>query len=155
MSFLLKITAGKDAGSEFTLHSGKNMVGRSRSSDVRVFNEDVSGKHFSIEIADGVATLQNISGYGTRVDGVLVHQTIELRSGQVIEAGKSLKFIFEAPETAVESDVDNNGVELTEATKFIGDIQPDNTGVETDSSEQTSVTKFSDEIEQTSITKFA
>ena len=155
MSFLLKITAGKDAGSEFTLHSGKNMIGRSRSSDVRVFNEDVSGKHFSIEIADGVATLQNISGYGTRVDGVLVHQTIELRSGQVIEAGKSLKFIFEAPETAVESDVDNNGVELTEATKFIGDIQPDNTGVETDSSEQTSVTKFSDEIEQTSITKFA
>ena len=46
-------------------------------------------------------------------------------------------------------------MELTEATKFIGDIQPDNTGAELDSSEQTSVTKFSDEIEQTSITKFA
>ena len=66
MSFLLKITAGKDAGSEFTLHSGKNMVGRSRSSDVRVFNEDVSGKHFSIEIENGVATLQNISSLRAR-----------------------------------------------------------------------------------------
>ena len=155
MSFLLKITAGKDAGSEFTLHSGKNMIGRSRSADVRVFNEDVSGKHFSIEIADGVATLQNISGYGTRVDGVLVHQTIELRSGQVIEAGKSLKFIFEAPEAAAEAETDNNEAELTGATKFIGDVQLDNTGAETDSSEQTSVTKLADELEQTSITKFA
>lgn len=155
MSFLLKITAGKDAGSEFTLHSGKNMVGRSRSSDVRVFNEDVSGKHFSIEIENGVATLQNISGYGTRVDGVLVHQTIELRSGQVIEAGKSLKFIFEAPETSIPQEIDNNDQELTQATKFIGDIQADNTAVEPDSSEQTSVTKFADDIEQTSVTKFA
>ena len=155
MSFLLKITAGKDAGSEFTLHSGKNMVGRSRSSDVRVFNEDVSGKHFSIEIENGVATLQNISGYGTRVDGVLVHQTIELRSGQVIEAGKSLKFIFEAPETSIPQEIDNNDQELTQATKFIGDIQADNTAVEPDSSEKTSVTKFADDIEQTSVTKFA
>ena len=164
MSFLLKITAGKDAGSEFTLHSGKNMVGRSRSSDVRVFNEDVSGKHFSIEIENGVATLQNISGYGTRVDGVLVHQTIELRSGQVIEAGKSLKFIFEAPETSIPQEIDNNDQELTQATKFIGDIQADNTAVEPDSSEQTSVTKFAadvqnesaeETIEQTSVTKFA
>jgi len=155
MSFLLKITAGKDAGNEFTLHSGKNMVGRSRSSDVRVFNEDVSGKHFSIEIENGVATLQNISGYGTRVDGVLVHQTIELRSGQVIEAGKSLKFIFEAPETSIPQEIDNNNQELTQATKFIGDIQADNTAVEPDSSEQTSVTKFADDIEQTSVTKFA
>ena len=155
MSFLLKITAGKDAGSEFTLHSGKNMVGRSRSSDVRVFNEDVSGKHFSIEIENGVATLQNISGYGTRVDGVLVHQTIELRSGQVIEAGKSLKFIFEAPETSIPQEIDNNDQELTQATKFIGDIQADNTAVEPESSEQTSVTKFADDIEQTSVTKFA
>ena len=155
MSFLLKITAGKDAGSEFTLHSGKNMVGRSRSSDVRVFNEDVSGKHFSIEIENGVAILQNISGYGTRVDGVLVHQTIELRSGQVIEAGKSLKFIFEAPETSIPQEIDNNDQELTQATKFIGDIQTDNTAVEPDSSEQTSVTKFADDIEQTSVTKFA
>ena len=165
MSFLLKITAGKDAGSEFTLHSGKNMVGRSRSSDVRVFNEDVSGKHFSIEISDGVATLQNISGYGTRVDGVLVHQTIELRSGQVIEAGKSLKFIFEAPETNIPQETNNNDDhELTQATKFIGDVQADNTAVESDSSEQTSVTKFAadvqnetseENIEQTSVTKFA
>ena len=155
MSFLLKITAGKDAGSEFTLHSGKNMVGRSRSSDVRVFNEDVSGKHFSIEIENGVATLQNISGYGTRVDGVLVHQTIELRSGQVIEAGKSLKFIFEAPETSIPQEIDNNDQELTQATKFIGDIQADNTAIEPESSEQTSVTKFADDIEQTSVTKFA
>ena len=168
MSFLLKITAGKDAGSEFVLHAGKNMVGRSRSSDVRVFNEDVSGKHFSIEIENGVATLQNISGYGTRVDGVLVHQTIELRSGQVIEAGKSLKFIFEAPEAAAPQENDSNEPEeLTQATKFIGDVQADNTAAGADPSEETSVTKFaadiaevkdaveSDPSEETSVTKFA
>ena len=167
MSFLLKITAGKNAGNEFTLHSGKNMVGRSRSSDVRVFNEDVSGKHFSIDIEEGVATLKNISGYGTRVDGVLVHQSTELRSGQVIEAGKSLKFIFETPETSIPQETDNNNQELTQATKFIGDIQADNTTAESDSSEETSVTKFATDInevkeeteeeivEQTSVTKFA
>lgn len=152
MNFLLKITAGNNAGSEFTLHPGKNMVGRSRSSDVRVFNEDVSGKHFSIEIADGIATLQNISSYGTRVDGVLVHQNIEIRSGQVIEAGKSLKFIFEAAEVDVPQE-SNNELELTAATKFIGDIQPEN--AEPDSSEQTSVTSFAGDLDQTSVTKFA
>ena len=160
MSFLLKTTAGKDAGSEFTLHDGKNMVGRSRSADVRVFNEDVSGKHFSIEITDGVASLQNISGYGTRVDGVLVHQTMELQSGQVIEAGKTLKFIF------VEEAEQNAGgfeAELTEATKFIGDVQGETSGAVTEPSDKTSVTKFvsdvpeeapRDSMEETSVTKF-
>ena len=155
MSFLLKITAGKNAGSEYTLHEGKNMIGRSRSSDVRVFNEDVSGKHFSIEISGGTATLQNISGYGTRVDGILVHQTMELCSGQVIEAGKSLKFIFEAPDGDDVQQVDNSDSELTQATKFIGDVPSDLQGLEQDSSEQTSVTKFADDVEQTSVTKFA
>ncbi len=177
MSFLLKITAGKDVGSEFVLHDGKNMVGRSRASDVRVFNEDVSGKHFSIEIANGIAVLQNISGYGTRVDGVLVHQSVELQSGQVIEAGKSLKFIFEAPTGNALTPDGENDSELTVATKFIGDVQSDEamgqdseeqTSVtrfaadisdaenETqDVSEQTSVTRFADETEQTSVTRFA
>ena len=177
MSFLLKITAGKDVGSEFVLHDGKNMVGRSRSSDVRVFNEDVSGKHFSIEIANGIAVLQNISGYGTRVDGVLVHQSVELQSGQVIEAGKSLKFIFEAPTGNALTPDGENDSELTVATKFIGDVQSDeamgqDSGEQTsvtrfaadisdaenetqDVSEQTSVTRFADETEQTSVTRFA
>ena len=160
MSFLLKTTAGKDAGSEFTLHDGKNMVGRSRSADVRVFNEDVSGKHFSIDIKDGVATLQNISGYGTRVDGVLVHQTMELQSGQVIEAGKTLKFIFveDGEQTAPGFEP-----ELTEATKFVGDVQGETSGAATETSENTSVTKFvsdtpeeapRDAMEETSVTKF-
>ena len=86
MRFLLKITTGKGAGSEYTLQAGKNLIGRSRSADVRVFNEDVSGKHFSINVSGDVAMLENISGYGTRVDGVLVQESVELRSGQVIFA---------------------------------------------------------------------
>ena len=154
MSFLLKITAGKNVGSEFLLHDGKNLVGRSRSADVRVFNEDVSGKHFSIDISNGAAVLQNISGYGTRVDGVLVHQSVELQSGQVIEAGKSLKFIFEAPEeNTLTPDVEKDS-ELTVATKFIGDVSVDETP-EPASEEQTSVTRFADETEQTAVTRFA
>ena len=153
MSFLLKITAGKSAGSEFTLHDGKNMVGRSRSSDVRVFNEDVSGKHFVIEVANGVAILQNISGYGTRVDGVLIHQELELRSGQVIEAGKTLKFLFEATEAGEKTLLENNDADVTGVTKFIGDVE--NADNIRDSVELTSVTSFNDTVEQTSVTKFA
>ena len=155
MSFLLKITAGKNAGSEYFLHDGKNMIGRSRSSDIRVYNEDVSGKHFSVDVADGVATLQNISGYGTRVDGVLVHKSVELHSGQVIEAGKSLKFIFEATDTEAEQEIDKNEPELTQATKFVGDVQTEQADNEPDVSEKTSVTRFADETEQTSVTGFA
>lgn len=166
MSFLLKITAGKDAGNEFTLHDGKNMIGRSRSSDVRVFNEDVSGKHFSIDVENGIATLQNISGYGTRVDGILVHQSLELRSGQVIEAGKTLKFLFEVTGAENANTADNNDGELTEATRYVGDLTDTAPGAGTDFSEETQATRFADdaaqenmnsitgEIELTSITKF-
>lgn len=155
MSFLLKITAGKNAGNEYFLHDGKNIIGRSRSSDIRVYNEDVSGKHFSVEIADGGVTLENISSYGTRVDGVLVHKTIELHSGQVIEAGKFLKFIFEATETESAQENDKNDPELTQATKFVGDVQAELADHELDPSERTSVTRFADDSEQTSVTKFA
>ena len=151
MSFLLKITAGKNTGSEFTLRDGKNLVGRSRSSDIRVFNEDVSGKHFSIDINGETATLNNISGYGTRVDGVLVHQSIELASGQVIEAGNTLKFIFEATGSEEASEAENNTLELTGVTKFVGDAESSEESA--DSSEMTSVTRFSDE--QTAATKFS
>ena len=151
MSFLLKITAGKNTGSEFTLRDGKNLVGRSRSSDIRVFNEDVSGKHFSIDITGETATLNNISGYGTRVDGVLVHQAIELASGQVIEAGKTLKFIFEATGSEEAAEAENNTLELTGVTKFVGDAESSEDN--SDSSEMTSVTRFADE--ETAATKFA
>lgn len=132
MSFILKITAGKDVGSEFTLHEGRNMVGRSRSSDVRVFNEDVSGKHFSIEIAEGRAVLQNLSGYGTRVDGILVRETQKLCSGQVIEAGKSLKLLFEM--TGQDSLQNSSGMEteLTDISGFTCDTQENTAGAVTE-----------------------
>ena len=160
MSFLLKITAGKNTGSEYTLQEGKNLIGRSRSASVRVFNEDVSGKHFSIEVADGVATLGNLSSYGTRVDGILVHESVELHSGQVIEAGKSLKFLFEVTDE-VETDKAPEEGEFTAATRFIGDVQ--NESVVSDNSEATAATKFFNETqsasedlsEVTSVTKFA
>lgn len=123
MSFILKITAGKDAGSEFVLREGKNMIGRSRASDVRVFNEDVSGKHFSIDITNGIAVLQNLSGYGTRVEGKVIRETQTLSSGQIIEAGKSLKFLFEA--VGEDSPEKSGGAvtqvtELSETVKFTG-----------------------------------
>lgn len=169
MRFLLKITTGKGAGSEYTLQAGKNLIGRSRSADVRVFNEDVSGKHFSINVSGDVAMLENISGYGTRVDGVLVQESVELRSGQVIEAGKSLKFIFESADAEINDAAGNDEPEVTAATRFIGEVQTELSTAGEDSSEETSVTRFADEgnstvaaaadmpdeSEATSVTKFA
>ncbi|MEG1980111.1 MAG: FHA domain-containing protein, partial [Victivallaceae bacterium] len=60
MSFLLKITSEKNHGEEFLLNVGENLVGRSRSANIRVFNEDVSGKHFVVEILQNSVILHNL-----------------------------------------------------------------------------------------------
>ena len=170
MSFFLKITAGKNAGNEFLLQPGRNLVGRSRSADIRVFNEDVSGKHFYIEVSENGAVLQNLSSYGTKIDGVLVHKESPLSSGQVIEAGTILKFLFEETNDNDQAQIQN--IDTTQVTKLIGESQKDDSddqnlsavtavtkfASEAEEGEMTSVTKFASEIEEgemTSVTKFA
>ena len=170
MSYLLKIVAGREVGREFPLEAGENLVGRSRSARIRVFHEDVSGKHFIIEVLEDQVRLRNLSSYGTRLDGILVRDAVEIHSGQTIEAGKSLKLILEqaaeqeSPETSEVSDE-------TSVTRFLSDL-PEHPLPEPDpveSEDLTGITRFSTDLsafsaeednsdseeDRTSVTKFA
>ena len=168
MSYLLKMIAGREIGREFPLEAGEYLVGRSRSARIRVFEEDVSGKHFIIEIRENQVRLRNISSYGTRVDGVLVHDTAEIRPGQTIEAGKSLKLVLE-PGADQELPESRDVSEETSVTRFLSDLpeqQPEAVAVELE--DLTGVTRFSTDIsslsmpdddsdageDKTSVTKF-
>ena len=138
MGYILKITGGRDTGEEFILISGENLVGRSHLSHVRVYNEDVSGKHFILDISGKGVTLRNLSRNGTFLDGVLLHGTAEIQPGQKIKAGNTLVFtLLERPDAGNASP----GVESEETsiTKFVSDVgRPD--GEEDEFA--TSVTKF-------------
>ena len=165
MSFLIKSMAGKDAGKEYLLQTGENLVGRSRSAQIRVFNEDVSGRHFVLEVSRDGVILKNLSSYGTKLDGVLVHKTTEIVSGQCIEAGKNTKFIFEEYKEDAEGAAEDESLgEHTGVTRFAADIGTVHGESASAAEEATSVTRFAsgEEVadegvaeDATSVTRFA
>jgi len=163
MSFCLRILEGKNQGEEYPLTDGENLIGRSRSSHIRVYNEDVSGKHFILEIRPQGAVLHNISAYGTQIDGEEVLKDADIHPGQVISAGKTLKLLFAEFHDGEEPQDAN---EATCVTKFVSDVSA--VKDECPEDEATSVTRFvqdtangaeekeaGDDSEMTSVTKFA
>ncbi len=151
MSFLLKVISNREAGIEYPLQQGDNLVGRSRSADIRVQNEDVSGKHFIIKVTGNSAELVNLSHYGTGLDGFTIQDKSEILPGQTIEAGKSLQFVFTQ---LVESEPEEQEVsDETGVTRFAADIdrQPSEEIYENDTpeaGEETGVTRFAADIDR-------
>jgi pSer/pThr/pTyr-binding forkhead associated (FHA) protein len=82
------IEKGEPSGTVYVLKPGESTFGRSRSSTFHLGSSDVSGLHARIRVEGGAARLENLSKFGTRVDGVPVEGAVTLVAGQRIEIGK-------------------------------------------------------------------
>jgi hypothetical protein len=85
---------GEPAGAVFELKPGENTLGRSRAATFQLASPDVSGQHARILVKDGVARLENLSQFGTRLDDAPVTGLVALASGQRLAIGKSTVLRF-------------------------------------------------------------
>ena len=104
--FKLIFLSGESAGKEHLLKSGTNVVGRSRSTDVKLASMDVSGRHATITVEGGKAFVENMSQYGTFVDGSVVFGRVELSAGQMLKMGKGTEMRIEVSEESASSAAD-------------------------------------------------
>ena len=89
---------GEPAGAVFVLKTGENTLGRSHSAMLQLTSPDVSGLHARIQVKDGVARLENLSQFGTRLDDVPVSGLVALTSGQRLAIGKATVLLFQKSE---------------------------------------------------------
>ncbi len=88
MMWCLKVEKGEPAGQVYELRDGEYTLGRSRSATCRLGATDVSGLHARLRVAQGVVTLENLSQFGTGVDGVMATAPVCLTAGQRLTLGK-------------------------------------------------------------------
>ncbi len=102
-TFKLQVESGEQAGVEFALRDGDNIVGRSRSVEVQLTSADVSSRHARITIKDGFASVVNLSQYGTAINGQKISggEPVRLEPGQLLRVGKNdLRFLPSVPTPA-------------------------------------------------------
>jgi len=94
----LTVEKGEPAGAVFVLKAGENTLGRSRGAQLQLASPDVSGLHARIQVKEGVARLENLSQFGTRLDDAPVTGLVTLASGQRLAIGKVTVLLFEKSE---------------------------------------------------------
>lgn len=103
--FRLIVEKGEPAGAVYELKPGEATLGRSRAATFRLASSDVSGHHARIRVEGGAARLENMSQFGTRLNGQPVSAPVELAAGQKIEIGKATVLRVEgAPDAAPAAD---------------------------------------------------
>ncbi len=83
------VVAGPDAGQEFKLSPGTNIVGRIRSSEVRLTDPLVSRQHARLNVSDHVEVIDLGSANGVELNGSLVSREVarpadEIRVGDTV-----------------------------------------------------------------------
>ena len=95
----ITFTGGDRLGDEVSIgFGGSVLVGRSHVADVRIMESDVSGKHLKIfQDGDGFAA-QNLSRFGSTVDGVVLSAdaSAPIHEGSVVEIGARVRFRIDA-----------------------------------------------------------
>ena len=106
----------KDLSSDYIyrLSEGKNLIGRSRSAQMRLLYPDVSGKQCVVILQNGIVMLQNISRFGTRINGQNVSGISEIQDGDKIQIGNHCELILEACQDEPASDVDDTRTQIPE-----------------------------------------
>ena len=94
----LRISGSIGLEAPSALKEGKTVVGR-EDSDILVADEALSAQHFEVDNREGRFSIRDLSSTnGTRVNGELLNRTVELKSGDRIEAGHTT-FVFRTLET--------------------------------------------------------
>ena len=137
MANRLKVTIenGEDRGKEFDLELFTSLlVGRSRSSAIRIHDADVSGKHFEFVRSSSGCCVKDLSRNGLKVDGRVAGEgeIVPVKAGALIEIGSETRLrvveipeVVEAGEPSAESGT-SSGVDesLTSADFFTADVRP-------------------------------
>lgn len=92
--FTLTVEKGAPAGMRFALAEGENIIGRSHSARVRLAANDISGQHARLTITGAKATVENLSRFGTKLDGAAVNDVVPLISGQRLTLGAETTLLF-------------------------------------------------------------
>lgn len=88
---------------DYVLEQGENIIGRSRKSTVRVDAPDISRAHLKITVSDGGAVAENMSKFGSKLNGVPIEEPAELAHGARLTVGDMTTLIFQDSEIAGES----------------------------------------------------
>ena len=133
MHFTLRITGDQLGERTADLNPGEYLVGRSRSADIRVYAQDVSGKQFLLKVSETEVRITNLSSHGTLVDKKPMKGEVVLTPGACIIAGHGMFFYLEAmPEIAGVAVPEETEVgDETSATRFAGMGDPAEVGDET------------------------
>jgi hypothetical protein len=96
-TFKLQVETGEQAGAEFVLREGDNVLGRSRSVEIQLTAADVSSRHARITVTDGAASVVNLSQYGTSVGEQKISgsEPMPLEPGQLVRVGKNTLRLLE------------------------------------------------------------
>lgn len=93
--FTLTVETEGQAPKTHVLKDGENVIGRSRSADVVVESPEISRAHTKITVADGEAMAENLSQFGTMLDGEAIAEPVTLKNGQRLAIGKHSTMLFE------------------------------------------------------------
>ena len=95
MNYYIRVISKNDPPQKYQLEQGENLVGRSRSADIRIKEPDVSGKHFIVRLNGDEISVENLSAKGIYLDEQMLYENSPVRVGQHIFAGDALECIIE------------------------------------------------------------
>jgi len=91
----LRVETGEPKGEVFELGEGENVLGRSRSVDIKLETPEVSRKHACITVVDGQATVESLSQYGAWLDDEPIEEPRVIRAGQRLKLRENMVLVVE------------------------------------------------------------
>jgi hypothetical protein len=93
----LRVTGGPEMGHIFHLKL-QTSLGRGNDNDIQILDPEISRNHLRFDVRDDALVLTDLgSSRGTLVNGRKIDQPLPMKSGQVIEIGRSRFVVEETP----------------------------------------------------------
>lgn len=108
MQFKLVVEEGEQRGDVFLVGDGDTLIGRSRSADIHLRQSDISARHLRISRLENGITAENLSRFGTLLDGKPLTDSVAVRPGQRLKLGKSVVLVLNT--------VPNDSVDIDDGT---------------------------------------
>lgn len=114
----LRVVEGPDAGRDFALYAGPNVVGRGRSCDVRLSDPMVSRQHVRINVTDSLEITDLGSANGMTVnDGPAVRE--HLHTGDRVQVGDTLFLVRTLRVEAAEGRAEGSAVPFIRSPRLV------------------------------------
>ena len=94
MQFRLVVEEGEQKGAVFPVGDGDTLIGRSHSADVRLRQPDVSARHVRIARFGSEIVVENLSRFGTLLDGEPLSEPVAMHPGQRLQLGDNTVIVM-------------------------------------------------------------